>query len=61
MDMALYWLGVVVAAIGSAGVVAALAIWSANQILEATRFGRLIVQWYGEKLTKERAARRAGA
>lgn len=58
MEVALYWLGVAVAATGSVGLLGALFVWSANQILEAAGFAKEIVHWYGEKLIKKRDAKR---
>lgn len=58
IELTLFWLGGAVAALGSVGILAALFVWVTNQTLEATGYAKIILQWYGEKLTKERDAKR---
>ena len=50
LEQSIFVVGLVVVGIGSAGVVGALAVWATNQVLEATRYGTVIVRWYADDL-----------
>lgn len=61
MELALYWLGVAVASVGAVGVLAVVATWATNQLLEFTGMAKIIMHWYADRLTRQRDEKRIGA
>lgn len=43
------------------GALAIATLWSFDKVLQLTRFSKVIIDWYGEKCTKERDAKRVKA
>lgn len=61
IELALYWLGVAVASVGAVGVLAVVATWATNQLLEFTGMAKIIMHWYADRLTRQRDTKRSGA
>jgi len=55
-----YWIGLSIAVFGGIGLLAALAVWSTNQLLEATRYGAVIMRWYFQQLRARKRRQQSG-
>lgn len=58
IDAALYWLGVFVAIVGSVGVSSVVVMWSLDRLLQMNNLTTEFLSWYGQKLIRERDAKR---
>lgn len=61
MEVFFFWIGVATASLGAFGALFVIATWATNQALEFTGMAKVLLAWYGDRLTKERDARRAAA